>query len=169
MTPADGSPRLGWSARASDAGETRALGAALGREAPDGAVILLEGSLGAGKTAFAKGVGSGCGVRDPITSPTYNLVLQYRGRRPFTHVDLYRIEDPAGLETLDLDEILSDEGVTCVEWPALLEGRVRPPLARVRIRPVPGAATTRRLDSELIGPGWQTARDAVIALGAVPA
>ena len=89
-----------WSARSRDANETASIGAALGRSAPNGAVILLEGPLGAGKTTFAQGVAAGCGVREPVTSPTYNLVLHYRGDRPFTHVDLFRLSDARELATL---------------------------------------------------------------------
>ena len=155
-----------WSVRSDDPGRTAAIGAALGRAAPDGTVILLEGPLGAGKTTLAQGIGAGCGVREPITSPTYNLVLRYEGDRTFTHVDLYRIENPAGLETLDLDEILDGEGVTCVEWPTLLADRVRPPWARVRIAVEPGPEAARRLVGELAGRGWEAAGAALEALGA---
>ncbi|MBW3660930.1 MAG: tRNA (adenosine(37)-N6)-threonylcarbamoyltransferase complex ATPase subunit type 1 TsaE [Gemmatimonadetes bacterium] len=143
---------------ARDAAATRAIGEAFGRTAPEGAVVLLAGPLGAGKTTFAQGVGRGCGVTGPITSPTYNLILHYPGERHFTHVDLYRLDTPAELETLDLDEILSGDGVTCVEWPEKLGERVwvPPPSAEVVIEPKPDGARTLRV--RLIGEGWEAAR-----------
>ena len=146
-----------WSARSRDARETAAIGEALGRAAPDGALILLEGPLGAGKTTFAQGVGAGCGVREPVTSPTYNLILRYEGDRPFTHVDLYRLGDASEMETLDLDAILAGSGVTCVEWPELLGDRHDAPWARVRIEPESGHAGPRRIRFELVGEEWEAA------------
>lgn len=166
MTRPAAPERVRWNARSRDPAETAAIGAALGRTAPEGAVILLEGPLGSGKTALAQGVGAGCGVGGPVTSPTYNLILHYDGERRFTHVDLYRLEDPVELETLDLDEVLEGGGVTCVEWPSLLATRVRAPYARVRIAVEPGLDSGRRLEGELTGPGWQAARGALNELGA---
>ena len=144
-----------WSVVTRDAEETAAIGEVLGRAAPEGALILLEGPLGAGKTTFAQGVGAGCGVRDPGTSPTYNLVLQYAGDRPFTHVDLYRLEGVAQLETLDLEDVLGGSGVTCVEWPDLLGDAPAPPWARVRIAPQSGDPGQRLLRGVLAGDGWE--------------
>lgn len=137
------------------------MGATLGRTAPDGALILLEGPLGAGKTTFAQGVGEGCGVRDPITSPTYNLILRYAGNRPFTHVDLYRLEDASELDTLDLDDVLGGSGVTCVEWPELLGERHDPPWVRVGLAPESGHAGPRRVGFEFTGEGWEAAMRAL--------
>lgn len=154
-----------WSARSRDARETAAIGEALGRAAPDGALILLEGPLGAGKTTFAQGVGAGCGVREPVTSPTYNLILRYAGDRPFTHVDLFRLGDASELETLDLDAILGGIGVTCVEWPELLGDARAAPWARVRIEPESGHAGPRRIRCELAGEQWEAAIAALARLG----
>jgi tRNA threonylcarbamoyladenosine biosynthesis protein TsaE len=162
-------PPARWSARARDARETAVIGEALGRAAPEGAVILLEGPLGAGKTTFAQGVGTGCGVRDRVTSPTYSLILHYDGDRPFNHVDLYRLEDASELETLDLDEALGGRGVTCVEWPQLLGGRFDVPWGRVRISLESGPSGARRLEGELTGEGWEGALEALTGLGARPA
>ena len=76
--------------------ETRRLGALLGAVLGPGDVVALEGDLGAGKTVFAQGMGSGLGVPDAITSPTFTLIHEYRGRVPFYHVDLYRLSGEAG-------------------------------------------------------------------------
>lgn len=141
-----------------------ALGRCFGEAAPDGAVLLLEGPLGAGKTTFAQGVGQGCGVREPIASPTYNLVLAYAGRRPFTHVDLYRLERRDELATLDLDAVLHGEGVTCVEWPRWLTGYVGEPRAEIEIAPLPGGPE-RRVAGLLVGAGWDAVRACIAAIG----
>ena len=160
-----------WRVRSRGAEETTAIGEALGRAAPDGALILLEGQLGAGKTTLAQGVGAGCGVQGPVTSPTYNLILHYAGDRPFTHVDLYRLEDQTELQTLDLDEMLAGSGVTCVEWPELLRGvgEHDVPWARVRISLESGPAGPRRVLGELAGEGWEAVLAALSERGARPA
>ena len=157
-----------WSATAPDAASTADLGRVLGEAAPDGAVILLEGPLGSGKTTLAQGVARGCGVREPVTSPTYNLVLHYRGRRPFTHVDLYRLTDPSGMVTLDIDEIAAEDGVTCVEWPALVREAVVPPYAEILIErsAAAGGNEQRRLSGRFVGAGWEPALAALEAAGA---
>ncbi len=131
--------------------DTERLGRRFGELAPDGAVILLQGPLGAGKTVFAQGVAAGCGVAGPVASPTYNLVLHHEGRRPFVHADLYRLRDRSQLESLDLDEMLSPRGLACVEWPELVAGLVRPPWALVVLaRDRDG----RHLAMRLLGRGW---------------
>lgn len=131
--------------------DTGRLGRRFGELGPDGAVILLEGPLGSGKTTFAQGVAAGCGVVGPVASPTFNLVLHHEGRRPFVHADLYRLEGPDALETLDLEEILSPPGLACVEWPVLVAGLVRPPFAVVALAPT---GTGRRIAVRLVGGGW---------------
>ncbi|MDE0447990.1 MAG: tRNA (adenosine(37)-N6)-threonylcarbamoyltransferase complex ATPase subunit type 1 TsaE [Spirochaetaceae bacterium] len=88
-----------------------------------GAVIALHGDLGAGKTTFAKGVARGLGIHEAVTSPTYQLVLEYEAPgdapRPLTlyHIDLYRIDAAAQLASLALDDFIHGSGVTLVEWP----------------------------------------------------
>ena len=92
-----------------------------------GAVIALRGDLGAGKTTFAKGVARGLGIQEAVTSPTYQLVLEYDapagagegGSRPLTmyHIDLYRIDSAEQLASLALDDFIHGQGVALVEWP----------------------------------------------------
>ena len=95
--------------------ETTALGEKLGRLLTEGDVVLLDGPLGAGKTAFARGLGTGLGG-DPadVSSPTFTIVQEYRGRVPLEHVDLYRVT-PAEVGDLGLDE-LTEHAVVAVEW-----------------------------------------------------
>lgn len=97
--------------------ETEGLGQRLGQRLPAGAVVALEGEMGAGKTALTRGIGAGLQVRDPVTSPTF--VLEHRhtgGRLVLRHVDLYRVDDPAAAADL-LDDDLGEPAVLVVEWP----------------------------------------------------
>ena len=103
--------------RSDSEAETRAIAAALAPSLEPGAVILLSGDLGAGKTAFVRGLAEGLGLSpDDVTSPTFTLVHEYRGGRlPLIHVDLYRL-DRAELEEIGLDQDLAARGVIAVEW-----------------------------------------------------
>ncbi|MDP1568637.1 MAG: tRNA (adenosine(37)-N6)-threonylcarbamoyltransferase complex ATPase subunit type 1 TsaE [Vicinamibacterales bacterium] len=112
--------------------ETRAIAAALAATLAPGAVLLLSGDLGAGKTAFVRGLAEGLGI-DPgeVTSPTFTLVHQYDGGRlPLLHVDLYRLET-ADLDELGLDADVTGKGVLAVEWPDRL---ARVPAGAVSVR-----------------------------------
>jgi len=98
---------------------TTELGERLARSLSPGAIVLLEGELGAGKTAFVRGLAIGLGAADEdVSSPTFTLVQEYRGRIPFLHVDLYRITGTEADE-LGLDE-LGRDGVVAIEWAAKL-------------------------------------------------
>jgi tRNA threonylcarbamoyladenosine biosynthesis protein TsaE len=79
-------------------------------------VVAVPGELGAGKTCFVQGLMRGLGVRAEVTSPTFVLVNQYRGRVPVHHVDAYRTDTLTELLDLGLDEMWSGEGVTVIEW-----------------------------------------------------
>jgi tRNA threonylcarbamoyladenosine biosynthesis protein TsaE len=95
--------------------DTSAAGEALGATLGPGAVVLLTGELGAGKTAFVRGLAAGLGIRpDEVSSPTFTLVQEYRGRLPLYHVDLYRVT-ALEAEELGLDE-LRESGVVAIEW-----------------------------------------------------
>ena len=80
----------------------------------EGALILLSGSLGAGKTQFVKGLAQGLGITEPVTSPSFVIMNEYRGRLPLFHIDLYRLNS-FPKEELDLNELL-EEGIVAVEW-----------------------------------------------------
>jgi tRNA threonylcarbamoyladenosine biosynthesis protein TsaE len=95
--------------------ETEALGAALAGRLGPGARVFLYGELGAGKTAFVRGLATGLGVDpDDVSSPTFTLVQEYRGRLPLYHVDLYRLTS-AEVDDLGLDALAAD-GVLAIEW-----------------------------------------------------
>ena len=99
-----------------NANATSAVGEALGRLARPGDVLLLSGDLGAGKTRLVKGLAAGLGVREPVTSPTFNILLVHTGRLPLYHVDLYRLERADQLEDIDYFGTLEAGGITAVEW-----------------------------------------------------
>jgi tRNA threonylcarbamoyladenosine biosynthesis protein TsaE len=106
------------------------LGADLARSLEPGAVVLLDGELGAGKTAFVRGLAIGLGASDDeVSSPTFTLVQEYRGRMPFFHADLYRVSG-AEADELGLDE-LGRDGVVAIEWAAKL---LRRPAGAVAVR-----------------------------------
>lgn len=93
------------------------LGALLGREAIAGDVIALTGTLGAGKTRLVQGLAQGLEVSDSyVSSPTFILVHAHEGRLPLYHIDLYRLETGAEIDSIGLDEYLEGEGVAAVEW-----------------------------------------------------
>ncbi len=73
--------------------------------------------MGAGKTAFAKGVAQALGVQEEVTSPTFTIVSEYSGRLDLFHADLYRVGSPEELELLGFEEIISNAGVMIIEWP----------------------------------------------------
>jgi tRNA threonylcarbamoyladenosine biosynthesis protein TsaE len=79
-------------------------------------VVTLSGDLGAGKTAFVKGVAAGLGVEEPVVSPTFNILLVHPGRLTLFHVDLYRLDTAPQLEDIDFFGTLESGGVTFVEW-----------------------------------------------------
>jgi tRNA threonylcarbamoyladenosine biosynthesis protein TsaE len=96
--------------------ETRAIGARLADRLGPRAVVACVGELGAGKTCFLQGLCRGLGVESGVTSPTFVLVSQYRGRLPVYHVDAYRTDTLTELIDLGLEELLHGDGVTVIEW-----------------------------------------------------
>lgn len=94
----------------------RALGEATAVLLAPGDVILLSGDLGAGKTQFTKGIARGLKVAEPVTSPTFNILLVHEGRIALNHFDLYRLEHSEELEDIDYFGTLESDGVSVVEW-----------------------------------------------------
>jgi tRNA threonylcarbamoyladenosine biosynthesis protein TsaE len=100
-----------------DAAETEALAEQLAAGVAPGTLILLYGDLGAGKTAFVRGLAVGFGVDpDEVSSPTFTLVQEYTGRLTLQHVDLYRVHPGTEVEDLALDEFAARGDVVAVEW-----------------------------------------------------
>jgi tRNA threonylcarbamoyladenosine biosynthesis protein TsaE len=102
--------------------ETGEFAERLARYLDAGDVITLEGDLGAGKTTFTKGLAKGLGVKKTVNSPTFTIIKEYKGRLPFYHMDVYRLDD--SFEDLGFDEYFEGEGVTVVEWAHLIEDQL---------------------------------------------
>ena len=97
--------------------ETEAIGEALGKKITAGAVIAYLGDLGAGKTAFTRGLARGLGYREPVTSSTYTIVNEYLGGRlPLFHFDMYRLHSSDDLWDIGWEDYLDRGGVCAVEW-----------------------------------------------------
>ena len=102
--------------------ETEALGAALGARLPAGTVIAYRGDLGAGKTAFTRGLARGLGCTEQVTSPTYTIVNEYPGGRlPLFHFDMYRLESSDELFDIGWEDYLARGAVCAVEWSEKVE------------------------------------------------
>lgn len=115
-------------------GQTRRFGGVLGDKVRSGDLILLDGAFGAGKTTLVQGLAAGLGATGRVTSPSFTLINEYRGRLPLFHVDLFRLE---ALD-LEIEQALEDceesGGVTVIEWPALLPADLRDGALRIEMR-----------------------------------
>jgi len=97
--------------------ETEKVGAALAQKLQPGAVIAYRGDLGAGKTAFTRGLARGLGYAEPVTSPTYTIVNEYLGGRlPLFHFDMYRLRSSDDLWDIGWEDYLDRGGIAAVEW-----------------------------------------------------
>ena len=97
--------------------ETEKIGAAMGRIIPAGTVLAYRGDLGAGKTAFTRGLARGLGFKEAVTSPTYTIVNEYLGGRlPLFHFDMYRLSSADDLFDIGWEDYLDRGGVCAVEW-----------------------------------------------------
>lgn len=107
-----------------DEAETESVGESVGRTLDAGNVVLLYGDLGAGKTAFVRGLARGIGANpDDVSSPTFTIVQEYAGAAAtLYHVDLYRLEPPE-IDDLGLEDLVSGEGVVAIEWAERWRGR----------------------------------------------
>ena len=119
---------------------TEAAAAAIARQLPPGTVIALHGTLGAGKTVFARGFARALGIVEPVSSPTFTLVQEY----PFPggvlyHLDLYRIDNSTNALAFGVDEYLYDSrAYTLVEWPERIMDILPPHTLHLLLRPLRG-------------------------------
>lgn len=103
--------------------ETSAIGERLAASLRQGDVVLLYGELGAGKTAFVRGLARGLGASpEDVSSPTFTLIQEYAGRVTLYHVDLYRLE-PKEIPDLGLEDLVLGDGVVAIEWAERWPGR----------------------------------------------
>ncbi len=109
--------------------ETEAIGAALGKIIQPGTVIAYRGDLGAGKTAFTRGLARGLGCKDLVTSPTYTIVNEYLGGRiPLFHFDMYRLRSSDDLWDIGWEDYLDRNGVCAVEWSENVDDALEDPM-----------------------------------------
>ena len=109
--------------------ETEAIGAALGKIITPGTVIAYRGDLGAGKTAFTRGLARGLGCTELVTSPTYTIVNEYLGgRMPLFHFDMYRLRSSDDLWDIGWEDYLERGGVCAVEWSENVEDALENPI-----------------------------------------
>jgi tRNA threonylcarbamoyladenosine biosynthesis protein TsaE len=104
--------------------ETLGLAAEFACMLRPGDVVALVGDLGSGKTVFTKGVAAGLGVCNTVTSPTFTLIQEYRGRIPLHHMDLYRLRDIREILDIGVDEYFFSDGVCLIEWAEKLGDRL---------------------------------------------
>lgn len=109
--------------------ETERIGAELAQRLPAGSVVAFSGDLGAGKTAFVRGMARGLGIRERITSPTFTIVNEYEGGTcPLFHFDLYRLSGEDELFDIGWEDYLARGGICAVEWseraPEAMEGSI---------------------------------------------
>ena len=115
--------------------ETEAVGARLAEALTPGSVVAFTGDLGAGKTAFTRGLARGLGVPDRVTSPTFTIVNEYEGGRlPLFHFDMYRLGSADELFDIGWEDYLRRGGVCAVEWSENIAGALEPDAVRVDIR-----------------------------------
>ena len=130
------------------ADETQALGQKLASRLAPGDVIAYFGDLGAGKTAFTRGLAQGLGITAPVTSPTYTIVNEYlSGRIPLFHFDMYRLSSSDELFDIGWEDYLSRGGVCAVEWSENVEDALQDAI-RVTIEKDPLEPDTRRITIE---------------------
>lgn len=102
--------------------ETFEIGRKMGEAASPGQIFCLAGELGTGKTVFSQGFAAGLGIVEPVNSPTFTIVQEYRdGRLPFFHFDVYRIEDPEEMEEIGYEDYFYGDGVCLIEWAGRIE------------------------------------------------
>jgi tRNA threonylcarbamoyladenosine biosynthesis protein TsaE len=131
--------------------ETVEIGRMLGMLLAGGEVIALNGELGAGKTAFTKGIAMGLGISEYITSPTFALVNEYEGRVPLYHFDVYRINDEDELIEIGFEDYIYGNGVSVVEWSSLTPHIMPGTRVEVSIEKVSGDVEKRSICFSFLG------------------
>ncbi|MGN0165650.1 MAG: tRNA (adenosine(37)-N6)-threonylcarbamoyltransferase complex ATPase subunit type 1 TsaE [Lachnospiraceae bacterium] len=118
--------------------DTFELGRMMGEKAEPGMIFCLSGDLGTGKTVFSKGLAKGLGITEPVVSPTFTIVQEYKeGRIPFYHFDTYRIADPEEMYEIGFDDYLYGNGVCLIEWPENVQELLTGKLYHVTIEKIP--------------------------------
>lgn len=136
------------SLKSSSADETERLGAELASRLSGGDVVLVSGELGAGKTTFVRGACRGLGVEGPVVSPTFTIGRRYEGAGhvAVSHLDLYRVSDLSAEDPALLDDYLTPDAVSFIEWPGVAADVMPQPAARVTIRHAGGESREIEID-----------------------
>jgi len=113
--------------------ETVSEGEKLGRTLKPGAVVALYGDLGAGKTAFTRGLAAGLGISMCVSSPTFTIVNEYPGKIPLFHFDMYRLENESELFDIGWDDYQDRGGICVVEWSEKVPGAFHADTITVRL------------------------------------
>jgi tRNA threonylcarbamoyladenosine biosynthesis protein TsaE len=145
-----------------NARETRALGEALAPILRAGDVVSLTGDLGAGKTTLVQGIAGALGVTDPVVSPTFTLIREYRGTMPIYHLDVYRLDRIQDVIDLGFDELLDEDALIVIEWGDAIEGLLPERHLQIKLS-IPGDDDRRRVAIWTPGPGWAARWDQVAA------
>lgn len=143
--------------RTSSPAETEAVGERLAAALGPGDVVLVSGELGSGKTTLIRGASRALGVTEPVTSPTFTIGHTYRGRVPVAHLDLYRLADLGQEDPALLDDYVTPESVSFIEWPGAAEPWLDRVTRRIEIRHAGG--DLREIEIMRGGPDDPRARD----------
>ena len=122
------------------------LGNRFGKLAKPGMVISLRGSLGAGKTVFARGVARSLGIEEAIVSPTFTLVQEYDGKLPMYHMDLYRITSQEDFEMIGGEDMLYSNGICLIEWSEVINEMLPKDTIFINIKVNPDQSRTVVID-----------------------
>jgi tRNA threonylcarbamoyladenosine biosynthesis protein TsaE len=132
--------------------DTRKVGAALAELLAAGDVVSLTGDLGAGKTALVQGAARAMGVDQPVASPTFVLVREYRGRVPIRHVDVYRLQRVQEVLDLGFEDLVDHGGVAFIEWGDVIEALL--PDSHIRVELSANDDDSRTIRVSAMGSGW---------------
>ena len=115
--------------------DTLFLGEKIGDLAENGQIILLSGELGSGKTIMVKGIAEGLNIyKKNVTSPTYNLINEYKGRLTLYHMDLYRLDRREELYDIGFEEYFSRGGIVVIEWPEIAKELIPPDYLYIKFK-----------------------------------
>lgn len=131
------------------------FGYKLGKLLNKGAVVILEGDLGAGKTTMTKGIGKALGITKVINSPTFTIMKIYKGTMPLYHMDLYRLTYP----DYELEDYIEADGITVIEWPSMALELI--PKDHIKITITIDDNSNRNLNIEFIGNKYDYLRGAL--------
>lgn len=139
--------------------ETIDIGIKLGKALRPGDVVCLDGDLGSGKTHLTKGIALGLGIRDHITSPTFNIVNEYDGRLKFYHFDVYRVNDPDEIAAIGFDEYIFSDAASVIEWADYIRELI--PEEHIQIQITKESETRRNISIQWFGKRYDYLKEAL--------